>query len=192
MRAGAEIDLRIIPFRGEYFVLKPEAHHLCRSLIYPVPDVRFPFLGVHFTKMIHGGVECGPNAVLALAREGYRKTEVDINDLWEALRYIGFRRLVGKYWRMGLEEMVRSFSKRAFVRGLQRLVPEIQAEHLEPAPSGIRAQAVAPEGELVNDFVFYDTPRMVHVLNAASPAATAALKIGQLIADRLAGRFDEG
>ena len=187
--AGARPEVRIIPFRGEYFELRPEARHLCRSLIYPVPDTRFPFLGVHFTRMISGGVECGPNAVLALAREGYRKTDIDFGDMWDALGYVGFRRLAAKYWRMGLEEMWRSVSKRAFVRGLQRLVPEIQAADLQSAPSGIRAQAVTPAGELVDDFLFEDTARIVHVLNAASPAATAALNVGNLVVDRLAAHF---
>lgn len=185
---GVEPEARIVPFRGEYFELKPAAHHLCRGLIYPVPDTRFPFLGVHFTKMIEGGVECGPNAVLAFAREGYAKTAVDFKDLWDAVGYEGFRRLAAKYWRTGLAEMWRSASKQAFVESLQVLVPEIQGEHLQPAPSGIRAQAVTPAGELVDDFNFHDTPRMVHVLNAASPAATAALNIGSLIADRVKER----
>ncbi len=187
--AGAHLEMRIIPFRGEYFELKPAADHLCRGLIYPVPDARFPFLGVHFTRMIGGGVECGPNAVLALAREGYGKLDVDLRDLWDALSYAGFRRLAARYWRMGLEEMFRSASKRAFVRGLRRLVPEIREEDLVAAPSGIRAQAVSLDGTLIDDFAFHESRRMVHVINAASPAATASLSIGHLIVDRLAAHF---
>lgn len=182
--AGVPRDVRIVPFRGEYFELRPEARHLCRGLIYPVPDPRFPFLGVHFTKMIDGGVECGPNAVLAFAREGYGKTDVNPADLWDAVSYIGFRRLAVKYWRTGLGEMWRSVSKAAFVRSLQTLVPDIRAEHLKAAPSGVRAQAVTPAGELVDDFKFHQTRRTVHVLNAASPAATAALNVGGIVAEK--------
>jgi len=186
---GQEPDAKIVPFRGEYFELKEEAKHFCRNLIYPVPDPNFPFLGVHFTRMINGAVECGPNAVLALAREGYSKTKVNFGDLFESLTYPGFIRMATKHWSMGLGEMWRSFNKKAFVRALQKLIPEIQAKHLEPAPAGIRAQAVSRDGTLVDDFLIKQDDRMVNVLNAPSPAATASLNIGQTIIDGLAERF---
>jgi L-2-hydroxyglutarate oxidase len=180
---------QIVPFRGEYYQLKPEAYPLCRNLIYPVPDPNFPFLGVHFTRMIDGSVECGPNAVLAFAREGYRKTDINLRDLYESLTYPGFVRLAWRYWRMGLEEMWRSVSKRAFVRALQRLVPEIRSDQLVSAPSGVRAQAVARDGSMVDDFLILDDQQVVNVCNAPSPAATSSLNIGQTIADRLAPRL---
>ncbi|HZZ27772.1 MAG TPA: L-2-hydroxyglutarate oxidase [Pirellulales bacterium] len=187
--SGQQVDPKIIPFRGEYFELKPAAHFLCRNLIYPVPDPNFPFLGVHFTRMIQGGVECGPNAVLAFAREGYRKRDISLRDLAETLTYSGFLKMAAKYWRTGLGEMWRSFSKRAFVRALQRLVPAIQMEYLEAAPSGVRAQAVAPDGAMLDDFLILDTQRVVNVCNAPSPAATASLNIGRLIVEKLAARW---
>jgi L-2-hydroxyglutarate oxidase len=187
--SGQDPAAKIIPFRGEYFTLKPSAYHLCRNLIYPVPDPSFPFLGVHFTRMIDGRVECGPNAVLALAREGYRKTDVNLADLAESLSYPGFLKLAARYWKTGLGEMWRSASKAAFVRALQRLVPEIRAEDLEPAPAGVRAQAVARDGSMVDDFLIQETERVINVNNAPSPAATAALNIGKLIVDRLAPRL---
>ena len=180
---------KIIPFRGEYFEVIPEAHHLCRNLIYPVPDPSFPFLGVHFTRMIGGGLECGPNAVLAFAREGYTRTNVNWKDLAETLSYPGFLRLSAKYWRTGLGEMWRSFSKGAFVRALQRLVPEIEEHHLEAVPAGIRAQAVTPEGKLVDDFLIQESSRVIHVGNAPSPAATSSLNIGRLIVEKLEAHF---
>ena len=186
---GAQPVARIVPFRGEYYRLKPEAQHLCRNLIYPVPDPQFPFLGVHFTRTAWGEVECGPNAVLAFAREGYRKTDVNVRDLWETLTYRGFLRLGARYWQMGVGEMWRSVSKGAFVKALQRLMPAIQAEHLEPMPAGIRAQAVAPDGRMLDDFAFSESARMVHVVNAPSPAATASLSIGRSIVEKLAQRF---
>jgi L-2-hydroxyglutarate oxidase len=188
--AGLRPSARIIPFRGEYYALRPEAHHLVRNLIYPVPDPNFPFLGVHFTRMIDGRVECGPNAVLAFAREGYRKTTIDLRDLVETLTYPGFLRLANRYWRMGVGEMWRSLSKRAFVAALKRLVPEIEADQLVPAPAGVRAQAVAPDGTTIDDFVIDQSDRVVSVLNAPSPAATASLNIGRLIVDRIAERFE--
>ncbi len=187
--SGQATDVRIIPFRGEYFELRPQSHHLVKNLIYPTPDPSFPFLGVHFTRMIAGGVECGPNAVLAFAREGYEKTSVNWSDLAGTLTYPGFVRLALKYWKTGAGEMWRSVSKHAFVRALQRLVPEITAEDLTPVPAGVRAQAVKPDGTLVDDFLIAETPRVVNVLNAPSPAATAALNIGLLIVDRLAARY---
>jgi L-2-hydroxyglutarate oxidase len=188
MSAGDSPAL-IIPFRGEYYELEPEAWHLCNALIYPVPDPNFPFLGVHFTRMISGGVECGPNAVLAFAREGYHLTDVNTRELWEVLSYPGFRKLAGRYWRMGLGEMWRSASKSAFVTALQRLIPEIRAEHLVAAPAGIRAQALAADGALLDDFAFHDSARIVNVINAPSPAATSALSIGELIVDDLEDHF---
>jgi (S)-2-hydroxyglutarate dehydrogenase len=187
--AGESPAAKIVPFRGEYFKLKPEAEHLCRTLIYPTPDPAFPFLGVHFTRMIEGGVECGPNAVLAFAREGYRKTDVNIRDLVESLTYPGFLRLAAKYWRTGCGEMWRSISKAAFVRALQALVPEIRAEHLEPAPAGVRAQSLMRDGSMVDDFLIESSDRVINVLNAPSPAATSSLLIGASIVDRISQRL---
>ncbi len=187
--SGQQLESKIIPFRGEYFELKPEAKHLCRNLIYPVPNPNFPFLGVHFTRLIDGEVECGPNAVLAFAREGYRKRDISLRDLTDTLTYPGFLRLATKYWRTGFGEMWRSFSKRAFVRALQRLVPEIQQEHLKPAPSGVRAQAIGRDGSMIDDFLIFESERVVNVCNAPSPAATAALNIGRLVVEKLAARW---
>jgi L-2-hydroxyglutarate oxidase LhgO len=184
--SGVAPQAPIVPFRGEFYTLTPQAQHLCRSLIYPVPDPAFPFLGVHFTKTIHGGVECGPNAVLAFARAGYQKTDLNIRDFVEATTYSGFQKMALKNWRIGLGEMWRSWNKGAFVAALQRLVPEIRAEHLVPAPAGVRAQALGKDGSLVDDFVIQRSGRMVHVGNAPSPAATASLNIGRLIVDQLA------
>ncbi len=177
-------DVKIIPFRGEYFELKTEAHHLCKNLIYPVPDPNFPFLGVHFTHMIDGTVECGPNAVLAGAREGYKKTDINFGELMETITYPAFWKIALKYWQTGLGEMHRSISKSAFVKALQRLVPDIRAEHLEEAPAGIRAQALSPDGKLVDDFLIQQNGRVVNVCNAPSPAATASLNIGRLIVEQ--------
>ncbi len=185
MTAPEQVKAQIVPFRGEYYQLKPHAEHLCKGLIYPVPDPRFPFLGVHFTKMIEGGVDCGPNAVLALAREGYTWGVFNGGDLWESLTYSGFQRLAFKYWRYGLGEMWRSFSKSAFVKALQGLIPEITAEDLEPHPAGVRAQALTPKGEMVYDFDFVSSKRVLHVVNAPSPAATASLYFGNHIVERL-------
>ncbi len=186
--SGQTPPAKIVPFRGEYYTLKPEAHHLCRGLIYPVPDPKFPFLGVHFTRMITGGVECGPNAVLAFAREGYRMRDISLRDLAESLTYPGFLRMALRNWRTGIGEMWRSVSKSAFVKALQKLVPEIREKHLVPAPAGVRAQALGLDGKLVDDFVFQETERIIHVGNAPSPAATASLNIGKLIVDKLADR----
>lgn len=184
--SGVEPLAPIVPFRGEFYELKPEAHHFVRGLIYPVPDPAFPFLGVHFTRTIHGGVECGPNAVLAFARAGYHKTDVNLRDLMAALSYPGFQKMALRNWRTGLGEMWRSWNKGAFVKALQRLVPEIRSEHLVTAPAGVRAQALGRDGTLVDDFVIQRSGRMVHVGNAPSPAATASLNIGRLIVDQLA------
>jgi L-2-hydroxyglutarate oxidase len=187
--AGGRPPARIVPFRGEYFELVPQKRHLCRNLIYPVPDPAFPFLGVHFTRRIGGGVECGPNAVLALAREGYDKRTVNARDLWDTLSYGGFLRLAQKHWRTGAGEVWRSLSKRAFTRALRRLLPEIEERDLTPAPAGIRAQAVAPDGSMVDDFLIVEDERAVHVNNAPSPAATASLEIGRLVAEKVIAKL---
>jgi L-2-hydroxyglutarate oxidase len=186
--SGRDASVQIVPFRGEYYVLKPEAQSLCRSLIYPVPNPNFPFLGVHFTRTIDGRVECGPNAVLAFAREGYTMSSLNLRDLSQTLGYSGFRRLAARYWRVGIREMWRSVSKQAFVRALQRLVPDIRAEHLVAAPAGVRAQAVTPDGQLVDDFKIETVGDVVNVCNAPSPAATSSLNIGQLLAERVIER----
>ncbi len=183
--AGGTTPIQIVPFRGEYYELTAESESLCRHLIYPVPDPAFPFLGAHFTRMITGGVECGPNAVLAFARSGYRWSDVNLRDLGETLRFGGFLKLAYKHWRMGLGEMHRSLSKRAFVDALQKLIPEVRVEDLKEGRSGVRAQAVGPDGELVDDFSFAETEHAIHVLNAPSPAATASLAIAERIVDRL-------
>jgi L-2-hydroxyglutarate oxidase len=182
-------ESKIIPFRGEYYEVRPEKHHLCRNLIYPVPDPSFPFLGVHFTRMINGSLECGPNAVLAFAREGYNRSTVNFLELAEVLSYPGFIRLAAKYWRAGAGEMWRSFSKAAFVRALQRLIPEISADDLETAPAGVRAQAVLSNGKLVDDFLIQENKNIINVCNAPSPAATSSLNIGKHIVDIVAERF---
>jgi L-2-hydroxyglutarate oxidase len=179
--AGLNPSVKIIPFRGEYFELTKEAEHLCQTLIYPVPDPKFPFLGVHFTRMVLGGVECGPNAVLAFAREGYDNRTINVGEFAETLTYPGFIKLASKFWRIGLGEMHRSYSKKAFVTALQRLVPEVQENHLIQVPAGVRAQAVNANGAMVDDFAFVEDQRSVHVINAPSPAATACLAIADEI-----------
>jgi (S)-2-hydroxyglutarate dehydrogenase len=183
--AGVDPEVQIVPFRGEYYKLKPESRHLVKHLIYPVPDPRFPFLGVHFTRMIDGQVEAGPNAVLSLKREGYTRTSFSLKEFAEIAAYPGMWRLASRYWKEGAEEIARSFSKAAFARSLQRLVPEIQVEDLEPAPAGVRAQALRPDGSLVDDFHLLCQGNMIHVLNAPSPAATASLVIGEAIGERI-------
>jgi L-2-hydroxyglutarate oxidase LhgO len=180
---------RIVPFRGDYYTLRPEARRLVRGLIYPVPDPRFPFLGVHFTKRIDGAVLAGPNAVLALAREGYRRTDLSVRDLADALAYPGFVRLGVRYWRTGLAEMWRDVSKRSFLASLRRYVPELRAEDLRFGPSGVRAQALARDGALVDDFMLGGSDRVLHVVNAPSPAATSPLAIGRVLADEATTRF---
>lgn len=184
---GVDPGVQIVPFRGEYYALIPERRHLVKNLIYPVPDPRFPFLGVHFTRTVHGEVDAGPNAVLALCREGYSRWNVSPGDLWEMLRFPGFWRMAGKHWRTGLSEMYRSFSKRSFYRSLKRLIPELEIGDIHPFGSGVRAQAMERSGALVDDFRFVQAERMIHVLNAPSPAATASLSIGRTIAE-MAGR----
>jgi L-2-hydroxyglutarate oxidase len=190
--AGEKRDVRIVPFRGEYFKIKPARQHLVRHLIYPVPDPQFPFLGVHFTRLIEGGVEAGPNAVLAGAREGYRKTDLNPLDLYDALSFSGLWRFINKHKRMSWEEIKRSFSRKLFCRALQRLVPEIRVEDLAPGGAGVRAQAMSPDGELVQDFCLVRRPRALHVLNAPSPGATASLAIGGEIARLVAEDFGGG
>ncbi len=185
---GLNPNLRIIPFRGEYCELVPERRSLVKNLIYPVPDPGFPFLGVHFTRRIDGRVEAGPNAVLVFKREGYKKLSFSIRDFSDIVFYKGFWKLSLKHWRIGMMELVRSFSKRAFVRSLQKLIPVIATEDVRRAGAGVRAQALEPDGSLVDDFRIVQTSSMIHVLNAPSPAATASISIGQTIA-RLAGEL---
>jgi L-2-hydroxyglutarate oxidase len=179
--AGQKSEVMIVPFRGEYYDLIPEKEYLVRSLIYPVPDSRFPFLGVHFTRCIRGGVDAGPNAVLALKREGYRRTDFSLRDAVTTIAYPGFWRMAAKYWRNGAGELYRSFSKGAFVKALQRLVPEVSSADLVADGSGVRAQALGRDGSLVDDFQFVRAESMLHVYNVPSPAATASLPIGRAI-----------
>ncbi len=183
--AGGRRPARIVPFRGEYYRLLPGAARLCRNLIYPVPDPRFPFLGVHLTRLVGGGVECGPNAVPALAREGYTWHDVRLADVADMLGYPGFWRLAARHWRTGAGEIIRSLSKPAYVRALRRHVPDLGAADLERAPSGVRAQALGPDGKLGDDFVIQREDGIVHLCNAPSPAATAALAIGDRVVDTL-------
>ena len=186
---GQKPPAKIIPFKGEYFELKENAKHLCKNLIYPVPDPAFPFLGVHFTRMIDGAVECGPNAVLAFGREAYGKSDLNLKDLLESITYPGFQKMAIKHWKMGWGEMWRSYNKGAFVKALKRLIPEIEASHLVSAPAGIRAQAVSPEGGLVDDFLIEENSRIINLCNAPSPAATASLNIGSTIVEKISDRF---
>ncbi len=176
---------KIVPFRGEYYELVPEKRCLVRTLVYPVPNPDFPFLGVHFTRMIDGSVHAGPNAVLALKREGYRRTDINFSDLFETLTFPGFWRLVREHYRDGMMELVRSVSKRAFVKSLQQLIPEITEADLVPTDSGVRAQALMPDGRLVDDFLIVNGKNSIHVCNAPSPAATASLEIGRFVANQL-------
>jgi L-2-hydroxyglutarate oxidase len=178
---GGRPDIIIVPFRGEYYHLISQRSSLVRALIYPVPDPQFPFLGVHFTRRVSGTVDAGPNAVLAFRREGYRRTDLNLHDLASSLAFPGFWRMTAKHWRSGLDEFHRSFSKPAFVRALQRLLPELRAEDLIPGGSGVRAQALRRDGTLVDDFQFVPSGRILHVLNVPSPAATASLIIGRTI-----------
>ena len=189
--AGMQPDLQIVPFRGEYYEIRPERRHLVKHLIYPVPDPEMPFLGVHFTRRIDGSVEAGPNAVLAWRREGYRRTDISLRDLSETLRFSGFWKLSARFWRAGIEEYGRSFAKARFVKSLQRLMPELRSSDLIPGGSGVRAQAVDDRGRLLDDFHIIKTGRMVHVLNAPSPAATASLSIGEQIADQVLELYEQ-
>lgn len=188
---GAPPDPRIVPFRGDYWVLRPDRRYLSRNLIYPVPDPSFPFLGVHFTRRLDdGSVWLGPNAVLAFSREGYGRLDIRPRDLAEALAYRGFQKLAGKFWQTGMTEMVRDFSKQAFLKSLQVYIPELEMSDLLPGPSGVRAQALGPDGALVDDFVFNTQGnRIVHVRNAPSPGATSSLAIGRMIADTAVQTF---
>ncbi len=183
------LNVRIIPFRGEYYKLKKEKESLVRNLIYPVPDPNFPFLGVHFTRMAKGGVEAGPNAVLAFSREGYKKSDIRLGELAEALAWPGFQKVAKKYWRTGFGEMYRSFSKAAFTRALQKLIPEIQSSDLVEGGAGVRAQACDRDGGLVDDFMILESENAVHVCNAPSPAATSSLAIGETVAGLAAKRL---
>ncbi|BAD66566.1 MULTISPECIES: L-2-hydroxyglutarate oxidase [Shouchella] len=183
--AGYHVDMKIVPFRGEYYKLRPEKRHLVKNLIYPVPNPDFPFLGVHFTRMIDGEVDAGPNAVLSFKREGYRKTDIDWQDVAEVIRYKGFWQLATKYWKEGTEEMIRSFSKKKFVENLQHLIPDVTEADLVPGPSGVRAQALTTDGKLVDDFQLIRGRKSLHVCNAPSPAATASLEIGKAIVEKV-------
>ncbi|NUN69088.1 MAG: L-2-hydroxyglutarate oxidase [Bacteroidetes bacterium] len=192
MLSGTDPGVRIIPFRGEYYTLKEHRRHLVNHLIYPVPDPAFPFLGVHFTRMIGGGVEAGPNAVFAFAREGYTYNDIDLRDLFDAIAWPGFRRVAARYWRTGIGEYRRSLSKRAFVRALQKLVPEITEEDLTAGGSGVRAQACDADGSLLDDFSIMERGNAIHVCNAPSPAATSSLSIGDTIAEKALVRLPNG
>lgn len=183
------LHLRIIPFRGEYYKLRPEKEYLVKNLIYPVPDPNFPFLGVHFTRMAKGGVEAGPNAVLAFKREGYRKSQVNLAELAETLAWPGFQKVAAKYWRTGMGEMYRSFSKAAFTRALQKLIPDIQEHDLVDGGAGVRAQACDRTGGLVDDFLILENEGVINVCNAPSPAATSSLAIGETVAALAAKRW---
>ncbi len=185
MTQPTKIPVQIIPFRGEYYQLKKEREHLVKNLIYPVPDPNFPFLGVHFTRMIDGGVEAGPNAVLAFRREGYRMSDVNLKELFETFAWPGFRKVVGNYWQTGLGEMYRSVSKGAFTKALQALIPEIQPDDLVPGGAGVRAQACAHDGGLLDDFAIIENEVAINVCNAPSPAATSALSIGQTVSEKV-------
>lgn len=183
------IDLKIIPFRGEYFKLKPEKEYLVKHLIYPVPDPNFPFLGVHFTRMMKGGIEAGPNAVLAFRREGYKKSQVNVPELMETLMWPGFQKVASKYWKTGFGELYRSFSKSAFTKALQKLIPEIQEDDLVDGGAGVRAQACDKKGGLLDDFAIIETNSAINVCNAPSPAATSSLSIGKTVAELALKRF---
>jgi len=182
-------EVRIIPFRGEYYEIKKDKHHLVKNLIYPVPDPSFPFLGVHFTRRLKGGIEAGPNAVFAFRKEGYKKTNFKLSEFWSSISWPGFQKVMWKYWKMGLGEYYRSYNKSAFTIALQRLLPEIQKNDLVTGGSGVRAQACAKDGALIDDFLIYDDQFVINVLNAPSPAATASLSIGKTISDMALKRF---
>lgn len=185
-----ELNVKIVPFRGEYYKIKKERSDLVKNLIYPVPDPAFPFLGVHFTRMIHGGIEAGPNAVLAFAREGYKKTDINLAELADTLAWPGFHKVAFKYWRTGFGEMYRSFSKSAFTRALQELIPDIREEDLETGGAGVRAQACDRKGGLADDFLIYENEYAINVCNAPSPAATSCFAIGEKIAGDVGRKFE--
>ncbi len=181
--------LKVLAFRGEYYELKPEKRYLVKHLIYPVPNPAFPFLGVHFTRMIEGGIEAGPNAVLAYKREGYKKTDIDIKDLYEIMTYKGFHNIMRRYWREGLDELYRSWSKTAFVKQLQHLIPEVQKDDLIVGGAGVRAMLTKPNGDMVDDFFITEKPHIINVQNAPSPAATSSLSIGLTVAEKALSNF---
>lgn len=183
------IKVRIIPFRGEYYKIKPAKHHLVKNLIYPVPDPNFPFLGVHFTRMIEGGIEAGPNAVFAFKREGYKRTDFNFSETMESFAWPGFRKVASKYWKTGMGEFYRSFSKAAFTKALQELIPDIEENDLEPGGAGVRAQACDYEGGLLDDFSIIENPGAINICNAPSPAATSSLSIGQTVSERVLARI---
>jgi len=183
------VDVRIVPFRGEYYKIRPEREYLVKNLIYPVPDPNFPFLGVHFTRMVHGGVEAGPNAVLAFQREGYTKSDINLKELFETLAWPGFQKVAAKYWETGLGEMYRSFSKAAFTKALQALIPDVREADLEPGGAGVRAQACDRTGGLLDDFAILETDKAINVVNAPSPAATSSLSIGKTVSEKVLARF---
>lgn len=185
-----DLNVKIIPFRGEYYKLRQEKEYLVKNLIYPVPDPNFPFLGVHFTRMAKGGVEAGPNAVLAFKREGYKKSDINLSELGESLAWPGFQKVAAKYWRTGFGEMYRSFSKAAFTKALQKLIPEIQESDLVEGGAGVRAQACDRQGGLVDDFLILEEKHVINVCNAPSPAATSSLAIGESVAQRAMTRFN--
>lgn len=183
------IDTRIIPFRGEYYKIRPERRSLVKNLIYPVPDPAFPFLGVHFTRMISGEVEAGPNAILSFKKEGYKRTSFSLKDTFKTFTWPGFYKIASKYFKTGMGEFYRSFSKKAFVKALQRLMPEITDTDLIPGGAGVRAQAIERNGKISDDFIIHESANMIHVLNAPSPAATSSLSIGETIADKIIERL---
>lgn len=183
------LDVRIVPFRGEYFKLRADKEYLVKNLIYPVPDPNFPFLGVHFTRMMRGGVEAGPNAVLAFRKEGYKKMSIDFKELWDTLTWPGFQKVAAKYWETGLGEMYRSFSKEAFTKALQELIPEIQISDLVEGGAGVRAQACDRSGGLLDDFSIIEDAKIINILNAPSPAATSSLSIGKTVSEMALTRF---
>jgi (S)-2-hydroxyglutarate dehydrogenase len=189
MSQDRPIDVRIVPFRGEYFKIRPEKHYLVKNLIYPVPDPNFPFLGVHFTRMMRGGIEAGPNAVLAFRKEGYKKLDFDPKELWDTLTWGGFQKVAAKYWETGLGEMYRSFSKAAFTKALQELIPDIQESDLIEGGAGVRAQACDRTGGLLDDFSIIEDEKVINILNAPSPAATSSLSIGQSVSEMALRRF---
>lgn len=187
--AGVNSPIKIVPFKGEYYELKPDAEFLVNHLIYPLPNPEFPFLGVHFTRMALGGIECGPNAVFVFKREGYEKMAFDLKESIESLMFPGFWKMASKHWRMGMDEYKRSFSKKAFVKGLQKLIPDLREEHVKEAPAGVRAMALQPNGEILDDFHFEVSGNQIHILNAPSPAATACLAIGDEVVKKAKAEF---
>ena len=187
---GQKSEIHLLPFRGDYYVLRPEKRHRVRALIYPVPDPRFPFLGVHFTRRINGDVWAGPNAVMAFAREGYQRWKISPKDLLEIVSYSGFWKLAAQYWKMGLVEMYRDYVKAAYLKELQRYIPDLQSDDILPGPSGVRAQALAKDGRLLDDFVIYHRENIVHVVNAPSPAATSSLVLARMIVDEAQYNFN--